>query len=79
MTMGAMRRIRQPCVYLLASGERASLYVCVTSDLTVRVYQHGKNLVDGFTRRYGVHLLVWFEMHEMMESAIQRDLYPDLL
>jgi putative endonuclease len=45
----------------------------VTSDLTVRVYQHGKNLVDGFTRRYGVHLLVWFEMHEMMESAIQRE------
>ncbi|MDP3008956.1 MAG: GIY-YIG nuclease family protein [Methylococcales bacterium] len=64
---------KQPCVYLLASGRNGTLYVGVTSDLIKRVYQHRNNLVDGFTKQYGVHDLVWYEVHEQMESAILRE------
>jgi len=64
---------KQPCVYLLASGRNGTLYVGVTSNLIQRVYQHRNNQVDGFTKRYGVHNLVWYEVHERMESAILRE------
>ena len=64
---------KQPCVYLLASGRNGTLYVGVTSDLIKRIYQHRNNLVDGFTKRYGVHHLMWYEVHEQMESAILRE------
>jgi len=64
---------KQPCVYLLASGYNGTLYVGVTSDLIKRVYQHKNNLVEGFTKRYNVHDLVWYEVHEQMESAILRE------
>jgi putative endonuclease len=64
---------KQPCVYLLASGYNGTLYVGVTSDLIKRVYQHRNNLVDGFTKRYNVHDLVWYEVHQQMESAILRE------
>jgi len=64
---------RLPCVYLLASQRNGTLYVGVTSDLIKRVYQHKNNLADGFTQKYGVHTLVWFEQHETMESAITRE------
>jgi len=47
--------------------------VGVTSDLVKRVWEHQNNLAEGFTRRYGVHTLVWFEQHETMESAIARE------
>ena len=66
-------RDRLPCVYILASRERGTLYVGVTSDLPARVWEHKQDLVAGFTRKYGVHTLVWFEPHETMESAIQRE------
>ncbi|MBI4522056.1 MAG: GIY-YIG nuclease family protein, partial [Gemmatimonadetes bacterium] len=49
------------------------LYVGVTSDLVRRVWQHKENLADGFTKQYGVHTLVWYEPHQSMESAIQRE------
>ena len=62
-----------PCVYLLARGRNGTLYVGVTSDLIKRIYQHRNSLVDGFTKRYGVHDLVWYEIHERMESAILRE------
>jgi len=45
----------------------------VTSDLVKRIWEHRNNLVEGFTKRYGVHRLVWYELHESMESAIQRE------
>jgi putative endonuclease len=61
---------KQPCVYILASKRNGTLYIGVTSDLIKRVYQHRENLVEGFTQRYQVHDLVWFEQHETMESAI---------
>ena len=64
---------RVPCVYLLASHRNGTLYVGVTSNLAGRVWQHKNNLVDGFTRQYQVHQLVWYESHATMESAILRE------
>jgi putative endonuclease len=66
-------RERLPCVYLLASRMRGTLYGGVTSDLVQRVWQHRNDLVDGFSRQYGVHLLVWYEIHGTMHSAIARE------
>ena len=60
----------QPCVYPLASRRNGTLFVGVTSNLTQRVWQHKSDLTKGFTRRYGVHTLVWYEGHDTMESAI---------
>lgn len=64
---------KTPCVYLLASGRNGTLYVGVTSDLVKRVGEHKNNLVPGFTKKYAVHYLVWYEMHPTMESAIRRE------
>jgi putative endonuclease len=64
---------KQPCVYILASRPNGTLYIGVTSNLLRRVYQHRQNLIPGFTQRYGVHNLVWYEVHEQMESAILRE------
>ena len=62
-----------PCVYILASKPNGTLYIGVTSNLVQRVWQHKDNLVEGFTKRYGVHQLVWYEFHETMESAISKE------
>ena len=64
---------RQPCVYILASRRNGTLYVGVTSDLVKRVWEHKSDIVEGFTERYSVHILVWFEQHDTMESAISRE------
>lgn len=64
---------KQPCVYMLASRRNGTLYIGVTSELIPRVWKHKNNLVDGFTKRYGVNRLVWYEQHNTMESAIQRE------
>ncbi len=64
---------RQPCVYLLASRRNGTLYVGVTSNLIKRVYEHRTEQANGFTKRFGVHDLVWYEVHEGMESAILRE------
>ena len=64
---------KQPCVYMLASRRNGSLYVGVTSDLIKRVWEHKNDYVEGFTQRYGVHTLVWYEPHESMTAAIQRE------
>ena len=63
----------QPCVYLLASAPRGTLYAGVTSDFIKRIWQHQNHLTDGFTRRHEVHLLVWYEVHATMDSAIARE------
>ncbi|MBP6781431.1 MAG: GIY-YIG nuclease family protein [Ottowia sp.] len=65
--------MKQPAVYLLASRYRGTLYVGVTSDLVQRIWQHRQGLVEGFTQRYGVHMLVWFEQHATMLDAIARE------
>ncbi|MCK5241514.1 GIY-YIG nuclease family protein [bacterium] len=64
---------KQPCVYILASRNNGTLYVGVTSNLIKRVWEHKNHLVEGFTKRYAVHRLVWYEAHESMESAIVRE------
>ena len=64
---------RQPCVYILARASHSTLYTGVTSNLIGRVFQHRENVVEGFTKRYGIKRLVWFEAHETMEQAIIRE------
>ena len=64
---------KQPAVYILASKRNGSLYIGVTSNLTKRVWEHKNGMVEGFTKRYNVHRLVWYEIHESMESAITRE------
>ena len=65
--------MKQPAVYILASQRNGTLYIGVTSDLVQRIWQHKNDVVEGFTKEYGVHLLVWYELHEDMESAIIRE------
>jgi putative endonuclease len=60
-------------VYILASKPNGILYTGVTSDLVRRVYEHREGLVDGFTKRYGVKRLVYFERHDDIEAAILRE------
>ena len=68
-----MKREFQPAVYIEASKRNGTIYVGVTSDLVQRVWQHREGVADGFTKRYGCKLLVWFELHSTMEFAITRE------
>ena len=63
----------QPCVYILASSRNGTLYIGVTSTLVRRIWEHKNAAIEGFTKRYDVHTLVWYEQHENMESAIKRE------
>ncbi len=63
-------RDRQPCVYILASDRNGTVYVGVTSNLIGRILQHRDGTFGGFTTRYGVHRLVWFDVADRMEDAI---------
>ncbi len=65
--------MKQACVYILANRPHGTLYVGVTSDLVARVWQHKNKALDGFTKKYGLHQLVWFEQHATMEAAILRE------
>ena len=65
--------MKQPAVYILASGKNGTLYTGVTSDLVKRVWQHREDLVGGFTKRYHVHALVYYELCDDMLSAIARE------
>ena len=69
---------RTPIVYIVASGRNGTIYTGVTSDLMGRIYQHRNKTFEGFTAKYNCNRLVWFEVHEEMESAILRDLAVDL-
>ena len=64
---------KQFYVYILASDRNGTLYIGVTSNLIQRVWQHQEKQVDGFTKKYDVQKLVWFEHHENAESAITRE------
>jgi putative endonuclease len=65
--------IKQPAIYILANRRNGALYTGVTSDIVKRVWEHKNDLVAGFTKRYRVHYLVWYELHETMNSAIERE------
>jgi putative endonuclease len=60
-------------VYILASQRNGTLYIGVTNDLMKRVYEHRNNLIDGFTKKYNVHSLVYYEQYNDIESAIVRE------
>ena len=60
-------------VYILASRVGGTLYIGVTSDLIRRVHEHREALVDGFTKKYAVHRLVYFEQFDDVENAIRRE------
>ena len=64
---------KQPAVYILASRRNGTLYVGVTGDLVRRVWEHKQDLVEGFTKKYRVHQLVYFEFHASMPDAILRE------
>jgi putative endonuclease len=65
--------MQDPCVYILASRRNGTLYVGVTSHLVRRIWEHKQDLVAGFTKRYRVHTLVWYEPHASMPSALARE------
>ena len=65
--------MKQPAVYILCSKENGTLNIGVTSNLVKCVWQHKNDLVEGFTSKYSVHQLVWYELHEEMMSAITRE------
>ncbi len=60
-------------VYMMASSKNGTLYIGVTSDLINRVWQHKNSVVEGFTNKYKVHLLVWYESHDSIASAISHE------
>lgn len=65
--------MKQPAVYILASRRNGTLYIGVTSNLVQRVWQHKQDLVEGFTKKYQVHTLVYYEQHGDMVTAITRE------
>ena len=65
--------LKQPCVYMITNQPRGTLYVGVTSNLPARVWQHQNHVVDGFSSRYRLGRLVWFELHADMLAAISRE------
>lgn len=65
--------MKQPAVYILANIKNGTLYTGVTSDLVKRVWEHKQDLVGGFTKKYQVHNLVYYEVCEDMLSAIARE------
>ena len=68
-----MSKERCFCVYILASRIGGTLYIGVTNDLVRRVYEHREGVADGFTKKYQVHRLVYFEQHSDIEAAIRRE------
>jgi len=71
--MGKGKNKKQYYVYILARKRNGTLYVGVTSDLVKRAYEHKSDLVDGFTKKYGVHNLVYYETVDSIDSAIARE------
>lgn len=65
--------MKQPAVYILTNRRNGTLYIGVTSDLIKRVYQHKNDFIEGFSKQHNTHLLVYYELHGSMESAITRE------
>ncbi|MDD5011686.1 MAG: GIY-YIG nuclease family protein [Phycisphaerae bacterium] len=64
---------KQYFVYILASKRNGTLYIGITNDLLKRVYEHKNNLIEGFTKKYNVHNLVYYEIHNDASVAITRE------
>ena len=64
---------KHPCTYILANGKNGALYIGVTSNLIQRIWKHKNNQLQGFTKKYHVHMLVYYEQHKTMEEAITRE------
>jgi putative endonuclease len=64
---------KQPALYILASKRNGTLYIGVTSKLQRRAWEHRNGLVEGFTKKYGIHRLVYYELYDDMVSAITRE------
>ncbi|MCD4661513.1 GIY-YIG nuclease family protein [Agrobacterium sp.] len=73
MTVAHGLSMRQGYGYILASKRNGTLYTGVTGDLSHRLYEHQNNLTPGFTTRYNVKTLVWFETHDLVTDAISRE------
>jgi len=65
--------VKEPCVYIMASRRNGTLYTGVTSNLPKRIYEHREGLIPSFSKTYGCKLLVWYEVHESMVAAIERE------
>ncbi|EKS35898.1 GIY-YIG nuclease family protein [Afipia clevelandensis] len=65
--------MKSPAVYIMTNQRNGTLYTGVTSDLPRRAHEHREGLIDGFTKKYGCKLLVWYEAHGTMEAAIARE------
>jgi putative endonuclease len=68
-----LEKLKQAAVYILANKSRGTLYAGVTSDLIKRVWEHKNDYVTGFTNKYDIHNLVYYELHETIEAAILRE------
>ena len=64
---------KHPCVYIITNKRNGTLYTGVTSNLPQRIWQHKNKFVEGVTKKYKLDTLVWYELHEPIESAIQRE------
>ena len=65
--------MKQPCIYIMASKRRGTLYTGVTANLPRRAFEHREGLVEGFSKKYGCKILVWYELHGTMIEAITRE------
>jgi putative endonuclease len=65
--------MKDPSVYILASNRNGTLYIGVTSDPIQRIWDHKHDTLEGFTKRYGIHMLVYIESHDAMSDAITRE------
>jgi putative endonuclease len=65
--------MKQPAVYISASKRKGTLYIGVTSDLIKRTWEHKNGIVEGFKKKYNVHQLVYYELHDRMDVAIIRE------
>ncbi len=68
-----MKEEKQPAVYIISNGPRGTIYTGVTSALWNRVATHKEGGIEGFSKKYDINSLVWYEHHETMEAAIQRE------
>jgi putative endonuclease len=62
-----------PCVYIITNKKNGTLYVGVTTRLQQRIWQHKEKVIDGFSKQYGLNMLVYYELHDSVESAIVRE------